>query len=328
MNPPQRRLLCPMALSLLLACGTAVSASAEVHVSGTADKIVLQAKNATIGEVLEAVRSTLKLRAELAGSTSRQFTGAYAGSLRRVLSRLLDGESFIISLAPGGVNIVIFGPGGTVPRAVPARPGAIANADNHPVQGWDPPVPANDANKPVRLAAADDLENHPLQGWDPPPPAPNPAAAQRAVDAATPQADEDDHHPLQGWDPPARPANAATAAAPLADDASQSGHPAAAQDEKNSSVQGWDPPVPMATAGFAVAPAGGGANKPQGDEEEHNPFQGWAAGREMPSSVSASGEPLAVGQPSADRDFSAPGIANGWPGVMPRHGAPVGAGRQ
>ena len=165
MNPPQRRLLCPMALLLLLACGTAVSASAEVYVSGTADKIVLQAKNATIGEVLEAVRSTLKLRAELAGSTARQFTGAYAGSLRRVLSRLLDGESFIISSTPDGVNIVILGPRGTVPRAVPVRPGAIANADNNPVQGWDPPAPAHDANKPVRLAAEDNGKSCP-PGWD------------------------------------------------------------------------------------------------------------------------------------------------------------------
>jgi hypothetical protein len=210
---------------------------------------------------------------------------------------------------------------------VPVRLGAIANADNNPVQGWDPPVPAHDANKPVRLAA-DDLESHPLQGWDPPPPKPNSATVQRAVDAAKPQADEDDHHPLQGWDPPAPPPKAATAAAPLADEARQSGHPAAAQDEKNRSVQGWDPPAPIANAGLAVVPAGGGANKPQRDEEEHNPFQGWAAGREMPSCVSASGEPLSVGQPSADRDFFAPGIANRGPGVMPRHGAPAGAGRQ
>lgn len=283
MNPPQRRLLCPIVLSLLLACGTAVSASAEVHVSGTADKIVLQAKNATIGEVLEAVRSTLKLRAELAGSTARQFTGVYAGSLRRVLSRLLDGESFIISSAPDGVNIVIVGPRGTVPSAVPVRLGASATADHNPVQGWDPPVPPRDANKPVRLAAEDDLENHPLQGWDPPPPPkPNLAGAQRAVDAAKPQADEGDHHPLQGWDPPAPKANPNPTSG--ADDA---GKP---QNDEAHPVQDWTP--------------------------RRNPSKSISESPAASASVQGEGNPN-FRRPMSANNFPAPGIANGLPGFAP-----------
>ena len=230
MNRRQRCFFYSVVLSLFLTCEVGARASAEVHISGTADNLVVQAKNANIGEVLEGIRSTLKLRVELAGSTARQFNGSYAGALRRVLSRLLDGESFIISSAPDGMNIVILGPRGTVPRAVPAmdgkraddsgqpvRLGAIENEDNNPVQGWDPPVPADEANKPVRLAAEDDQENHPLQGWDPPPPTPSPAAAQLAVDTSKPQPDEEEHNPLQGWDPPVPRAN--PAAAPRADDA-------------------------------------------------------------------------------------------------------------
>jgi hypothetical protein len=229
MNRRQRCFFYSVVLSLILTCEIGASASAEVHISGTADDVVVQAKNANMGEVLEGIRSALKLRVELAGSTARQFNGSYAGALRHVLSRLLDGESFIISSAPDGMNIVILSPGGIVPRAVPVvdakraddagqpvRLGAIENEDNNPVQGWDPPVPAGDANKPVRLAA-EDQENHPLQGWDPPPPTPSPAEAQRAVDASKPQADEEEHNPLQGWDPP--PPTPNPAAAPRADDA-------------------------------------------------------------------------------------------------------------
>jgi hypothetical protein len=97
-----------VALALLLAGAT--TARAEVHFSGTVDHVVLQAENATMAEVLSGIRSTFNLQVGLTGSTERQFSGTYSGTLRHVFSRLLDGEDYIISLAPDGINIALLSP--------------------------------------------------------------------------------------------------------------------------------------------------------------------------------------------------------------------------
>ena len=97
-----------VALAFLLAGAT--TARAEVHFSGTVDHVVLQAENATMAEVLSGIRSTFNLQVGLTGSTERQFSGTYSGTLRHVFSRLLDGEDYIISLAPDGINIALLSP--------------------------------------------------------------------------------------------------------------------------------------------------------------------------------------------------------------------------
>ena len=45
-----------------------------------------------MAEILSGIRSAFNLRIGMTGSTERQFTGAYSGTLQRVLSHLLDGE--------------------------------------------------------------------------------------------------------------------------------------------------------------------------------------------------------------------------------------------
>ena len=94
-----------VALALLLAGAT--PARAEADFSGTKDHVVLQARDATIAEVLSGIQSAFNLRVQLTGSTERQFTGTYAGTLRQVLSRLLDGEDYIIGPAPDGIRIIL-----------------------------------------------------------------------------------------------------------------------------------------------------------------------------------------------------------------------------
>ena len=97
-----------VALALLLAGAT--TARAEVHFSGTVDHVVLQAENATMAEVLSGIRSTFNVQVGLTGSTERQFSGTYSGTLRHVFTRLLDGEDYIISPAANGINIVLVSP--------------------------------------------------------------------------------------------------------------------------------------------------------------------------------------------------------------------------
>ena len=86
-----------------------------------------------MAEVLSGIRSAFNLRVGLTGSTERQFTGAYMGTLRRVLSRLLDGEDYVISSAPDGMNIVLLGPKGAGRNtAPPIAPVKYANGEQFP----------------------------------------------------------------------------------------------------------------------------------------------------------------------------------------------------
>jgi hypothetical protein len=89
-----------------LSCGPS---AAEVRLSGTPDHVVLQANDATIAEILAALRSAFDLEVKLKGTTARNFAGVYSGSVRQVLSRLLRGEDYVLHSAADGMSLVLFG---------------------------------------------------------------------------------------------------------------------------------------------------------------------------------------------------------------------------
>ena len=234
MNARQKSFVYLIALSLLLVC--VASARADVQFSGTEDHVVLRAKNATIAEILSGIRSALNLRVGLIGSTERQFTGAYAGTLRRVLSRLLDGEDYVISPAPDGMNIVLLGPKGAGRNTAP------------PIA----PVKHTNGEQPLRLAAAGDDEGNPnYQGWIPDR---NPRKAASVKDgpaennssATAPAASsaEDEGNPnYQGWLPTGNlPKTAKLKGDPLEGNNSVTAPAASStEDEGNQNYQGWLP---------------------------------------------------------------------------------------
>jgi hypothetical protein len=113
-------------LAWCLSCGRG---AAEVRLSGTPDRMVLRANDATMPEVLATVRSAFGLEVGLKGATARTFTGVYSGSVRGVLSRLLAGEDFVLRSASDGMSIILLGPGtsdGAVARSavLPAAQGS------------------------------------------------------------------------------------------------------------------------------------------------------------------------------------------------------------
>jgi hypothetical protein len=266
-----RRSLQSAALSLALIGMLAVRAGAEVQSSGTADNVLLRLKSATITEVLSELSSAFNFKIKLRGTTARQFTGTYAGSLRQVLSRLLAGEDFIIASTADGISLVILPPHGGV-RAVAGGPPEPVNS----VQGWESAASAQRSatatspaappraggtqqdTQPVLLAAADTEPTNTEQGWlgaatvvgarDP---AAQPAApAPTNAPAATPQGgDADGNSDVQGWNgaivypsAPSQPVKQTPSAIPNA--ASASNH--SGDDEGNPNFQGympgWTPP--------------------------------------------------------------------------------------
>jgi hypothetical protein len=230
MNAWQKSFIYLVALSLLLVC--VASVRADVQFSGTEDHVVLRAKNATIAEILSGIRSAFNLRVGLAGSTERQFTGAYTGTLRRVLSRLLDGEDYVISSASGGMNIVLLG-----------RKGAGRNTA--------PPIaPVKQANgeQPVRLVAAGDDEGNPnYQGWMPHKAASikdGPVEGNNSATAPAGSSTEDEGNPnYQGWLPTGNlPKTANVKGGPFEGNNSATAPAASStEDEGNPNYQGWLP---------------------------------------------------------------------------------------
>lgn len=327
MTMRRRRLPLRAVLSLVLMGVACVRADAEVQVSGTEDKVVLRATNATIGEIVSGIRSTLNVRVQLTGSTARQFTGAYAGSLRRVLSHLLDGEDYIISPAADGMIIVFLDRnGGTRNAATAATRVAGGQEETNPVQGWVPngntvtkppsaagaPEPAARAGaaQPVKLAAAGDGDGNPVQGWTgsgilfatPVATAATAAPGQtNATDLAPPvklaAADGDaENNPVQGWTGAPFPTPVA-AAAPARQDATDAAKPQTTEAAKpqaegadgNPNVQGWEPAEsPFKDLVAKRPPAGTDAPASAAAQDEGNPnVQGYMPDWSAPESGSS-----------------------------------------
>jgi hypothetical protein len=264
MKARRRRLLLSVALSLGLACGVTIRAGAEVQLSGTQDNVVLRANNATMAEILSGMSSTFNLRIELTGTPVRQFTGAYTGSLRRVLSRLLDGEDYIINSTAGGMEIILLGPKSA---GQSARRTAGNQEPVNPVQGWSPdantvaktapkePAPRADSGRPVRLAADNDEESHAVQGWTGSPDlsakplspvkpgqAPQANATPQTADTVKPQPDApEEGSGVQGWVPAAAQDPFKDIGAKLAPIDAAAAAASADADQGNANFQGYMP---------------------------------------------------------------------------------------
>ena len=104
------------AVLLVLGCLTS-GAAAAVRISGNAERLMLEVENASLGEVLAALRRALPIRVGVIGGTGRTFTG-YSGSLSGVLKRMLsdDDHDFFLEMRTGGLQLTLLDrkPGGVV----------------------------------------------------------------------------------------------------------------------------------------------------------------------------------------------------------------------
>jgi hypothetical protein len=97
----------PIALSivgLLFAAVNSNSVRAEVRVSGSAENVRLEARDATVAQILAALRVRFDLR-DGDVTANRHVTATYQGTLRRILEDLLKGYDYVI--APNGANIKV-----------------------------------------------------------------------------------------------------------------------------------------------------------------------------------------------------------------------------
>jgi hypothetical protein len=108
-----RRYLAAVTFSLL-ALGSA-SAGAAVRVDVQPGVVVVNASNATVAEILTALRETGYLHYRTPVDLSRTVSGTYKGTLQRVVSRLLDGYNFTLQVSDNRIEVVIIGLAGAMP---------------------------------------------------------------------------------------------------------------------------------------------------------------------------------------------------------------------
>lgn len=113
--------LCAGAAALVLAL-TCRCSTAGTLVSGTRELMVLQANDATIPEIIDALRSAIHVEMDLKGASSRKLTGRYSGSVHQVLSRILNGEDYVMHIAAGKISIQLSRAGASDRSAVAAPP--------------------------------------------------------------------------------------------------------------------------------------------------------------------------------------------------------------
>lgn len=82
---------------------------AEILVTGAVNAVRLEARKASLEQVLDALGSLSELHYQTSVAFSESITGNYNGSLREVVSRLLQGYNFVIIVSAGIVDVKVYG---------------------------------------------------------------------------------------------------------------------------------------------------------------------------------------------------------------------------
>ena len=139
-----RKLVLTIWLSALLQVTQPVRA--EVRVTGQADAVTVETREASVDEVLAALRASFNLQYRTSGPLNRVITGTYTGSLQQVITRLLEGLNYVLQSSAGGRELIVVGPGAARASVSASGRPFVAVAE----QPIAPPVPnANSATLAV-----------------------------------------------------------------------------------------------------------------------------------------------------------------------------------
>jgi hypothetical protein len=115
------------------------AASAATQIDGAADGLRVNARDATIVEILDALKSRFKLTYQAHSYDRQPLTGIYSGTLRAALGQILEGNNYVLKSSEDGLEIVIFGAAGQVSQAAAgSAPGAVPDP-NPSLSGSAPP---------------------------------------------------------------------------------------------------------------------------------------------------------------------------------------------
>jgi hypothetical protein len=85
------------------------AARADVRVAGDARELRIEARGAQVAEVLSELGKTLHVQVRTSIALNKVISGTYSGSLKQVLSRLLEGYNYIIKPRGASAEVVVIG---------------------------------------------------------------------------------------------------------------------------------------------------------------------------------------------------------------------------
>jgi|SRR5580700_4884839 hypothetical protein len=117
MNNPRAVASCTrFGLCALSACAAATiaiaatsSAMAGAKVSGSPEAVSLQAQNSSIAEIFEALGHRFNIYYRSSIELQNHITGNYEGSLRHVMTRILEGYNFVVKTSPDQIEVIVLG---------------------------------------------------------------------------------------------------------------------------------------------------------------------------------------------------------------------------
>jgi hypothetical protein len=175
-----RRTASAIVLTLFAAIAAVVPipAAATSSVDGNPEAVRIVAQGASVEEVLSKLTASFDVHVRKSIELSRPVNGTYEGPLRRVVSRLLEGYSFVLTMAGERIEIVVIGPG-TAPGAPATQGVPTMTAHGTPAAGT-----TAEAEKPAAAATpAASAENsaNVLPAMGPPPAASDQAQVARLL---------------------------------------------------------------------------------------------------------------------------------------------------
>jgi hypothetical protein len=112
-------------VGMLLAALCCNPVRAEILVQGRIDAVRLEARDATVADILAALGARFELR--FRGPTrNRPITATYEGPLRRIVARVLDGYDYVIEPRGAGIEVIVLSSGSTG-EATPAAPAIVVH---------------------------------------------------------------------------------------------------------------------------------------------------------------------------------------------------------
>jgi hypothetical protein len=123
---------------------------AGAKVSGNPEAVSLQAQNSSIAEIFEALGHDFNIYYRSSIELQNHITGNYEGSLRHVITRILEGYNFVVKTNPNQIEVTVLGKeigpvkslqptvatSGPIPEATPRvpitrKPDAVPAADHY-----------------------------------------------------------------------------------------------------------------------------------------------------------------------------------------------------
>jgi hypothetical protein len=112
------------------------SAIAAAKVSGSARAVRVETQNASIEEVLTALRQKFAVRYRSSVDLKTPISGTYGGTLAHVVARILEGHNFIVKSSPAGIEVTVLGT-----QYAPAARDAHTVAKGRPAPQTEPRLP-------------------------------------------------------------------------------------------------------------------------------------------------------------------------------------------